>query len=185
MKGTACRVQGAEGDSETARLLSIDIKNRAENVMIVDGGNDLGRLARIGSVTVSKLFATYRLYQTLFQMTSTVQARLKPEVGFPDVLRAAFPCGSITGAPKHYMMELIAELENHSRAGQLVGRDRLGRRSVGPGRLSATSAFQRGDPHARPWGKEGTSGGEAASPGASAPASCSTARPTMSSKSVF
>ncbi len=115
MKGTACRVQGAEGDSETARLLSIDIKNRAENVMIVDLlRNDLGRLARIGSVTVSKLFAI-EPYQTLFQMTSTVQARLKPEVGFPDVLRAAFPCGSITGAPKHHTMQLISGLETTPR----------------------------------------------------------------------
>lgn len=115
MKGTACRVQGAEGDSETARMLSIDVKNRAENVMIVDLlRNDLGRLAQIGSVTVSKLFAI-EPYNTLFQMTSTVQARLRPEIGFPDVLRAAFPCGSITGAPKHHTMQLIAGLETTPR----------------------------------------------------------------------
>ncbi|MGJ7506687.1 chorismate-binding protein [Variovorax sp. GT1P44] len=115
MKGTACRVQGAEGDSETARMLSIDVKNRAENVMIVDLlRNDLGRLAQIGSVAVSKLFSI-EPYNTLFQMTSTVQARLKPEVGFPDVLRAAFPCGSITGAPKHHTMQLIAGLETTPR----------------------------------------------------------------------
>jgi para-aminobenzoate synthetase/4-amino-4-deoxychorismate lyase len=105
MKGTASRAQGAEGDSETARLLSIDVKNRAENVMIVDLlRNDLGRLAQVGSVKVAELFAI-EPYNTLFQMTSTVQARLKPEVGFPEVLRAVFPCGSITGAPKHHTMQ--------------------------------------------------------------------------------
>ncbi|CAN5874408.1 bifunctional anthranilate synthase component I family protein/class IV aminotransferase [soil metagenome] len=115
MKGTASRVQGAEGDSETARHLSIDIKNRAENLMIVDLlRNDLGRLAQIGSVKVPELFSI-EPYSTVFQMTSTVQARLKPDVGFPEVLRAAFPCGSITGAPKHHTMQLIAGLETTPR----------------------------------------------------------------------
>ena len=115
MKGTASRAEGAEGDSETARLLSIDIKNRAENVMIVDLlRNDLGRLARVGSVKVAELFAI-EPYNTLFQMTSTVQAHLKPEVRFPEVLRAVFPCGSITGAPKHHTMQLISGLETTPR----------------------------------------------------------------------
>ena len=115
MKGTAARVAGAEGDSETARHLSIDTKNRAENLMIVDLlRNDLGRLAQVGSVRVPELFAI-EPYSTVFQMTSTVQARLKPDVGFADVLRAAFPCGSITGAPKHHTMQLIAGLETTPR----------------------------------------------------------------------
>ena len=115
MKGTAHRALDAEGDSETARHLAIDAKNRAENVMIVDLlRNDLGRLAQIGSVKVAQLFEI-EPYSTLFQMTSTVQARLRPEVGFAEVLRAAFPCGSITGAPKHHTMELISELESTSR----------------------------------------------------------------------
>ncbi len=115
MKGTAARVAGAEGDSETARHLSIDIKNRAENLMIVDLlRNDLGRLAQVGSVSVPELFAV-EPYSTVFQMTSTVQARLRPEFGFGDVLRAAFPCGSITGAPKHHTMQLIAGLETTPR----------------------------------------------------------------------
>ena len=115
MKGTAARVAGAEGDSETARRLSIDTKNRAENLMIVDLlRNDLGRLAQVGSVRVPELFAIER-YSTVFQMTSTVQARLKPGVGFADVLRAAFPCGSITGAPKHHTMQLIAGMETTPR----------------------------------------------------------------------
>jgi para-aminobenzoate synthetase / 4-amino-4-deoxychorismate lyase len=110
MKGTAARHTPPEGDSETARLLSLDTKNRAENLMIVDLlRNDLGRIAQIGSVRVPELFAV-EPHSTLFQMTSTVQARLRPEIGFADVLRAVFPCGSITGAPKRHTMALIREL---------------------------------------------------------------------------
>ncbi len=115
MKGTATRVATPEGDSETARHLSIDTKNRAENLMIVDLlRNDLGRVAEVGSVKVPELF-TIEHYPTLFQMTSTVQARLKAGVGLAELLRAVFPCGSITGAPKHHTMELIAELETTPR----------------------------------------------------------------------
>ena len=115
MKGTASRITGAEGDSETARHLSIDTKNRAENLMIVDLlRNDLGRIARTGSVRVPELFSI-EPYSTVFQMTSTVQAALRPEIGLPDVLRAVFPCGSITGAPKHHTMQLIAGLESTPR----------------------------------------------------------------------
>ena len=120
MKGTAPRAhtlrqQALEGDSETARLLSIDIKNRAENLMIVDLlRNDLGRIAQTGSVKVPALFEI-EPYATVFQMTSTVQARLKAGVGMPALLRAVFPCGSITGAPKHHTMELIAALETTPR----------------------------------------------------------------------
>jgi para-aminobenzoate synthetase / 4-amino-4-deoxychorismate lyase len=115
MKGTASRIADAEGDSETARHLSIDTKNRAENLMIVDLlRNDLGRLAQTGSVSVPELFAT-EPYSTVFQMTSTVNALLRPEVGFTDILRAALPCGSITGAPKHHTMQLIAGLETTPR----------------------------------------------------------------------
>ncbi|MFT3956161.1 MAG: aminodeoxychorismate synthase component I [Piscinibacter sp.] len=115
MKGTASRYTAPEGDSETARLLSLDIKNRAENLMIVDLlRNDLGRVAEIGSVKVPELFAI-EPYSTVFQMTSTVQARLRPSIGMPELLRAIFPCGSITGAPKHHTMQLIAGLESTPR----------------------------------------------------------------------
>ncbi len=115
MKGTASRIRAPEADSETARHLSLDIKNRAENLMIVDLlRNDLGRVAQIGSVKVPDLFAI-EPYSTVFQMTSTVQARVRPDVGVPELLRAVFPCGSITGAPKHHTMELIAELESTPR----------------------------------------------------------------------
>jgi len=115
MKGTAARVDAPEGDSEMARLLSVDTKNRAENVMIVDLlRNDIGRVACTGSVKVPTLFAI-EPYATVFQMTSTVQAALRPGVGMPELLRAVFPCGSITGAPKHRTMEWIARLESTPR----------------------------------------------------------------------
>ncbi|OYT98454.1 MAG: hypothetical protein CFE40_10900 [Burkholderiales bacterium PBB1] len=115
MKGTASRTFTPEADSETARHLSLDVKNRAENLMIVDLlRNDLGRIAKTGSVQVPELFAI-EPYSTVFQMTSTVQARVRPEVDFPALLRAVFPCGSITGAPKHHTMEWIARLESTPR----------------------------------------------------------------------
>jgi len=115
MKGTAPRSRAPEGDSEMARWLADDEKNRAENLMIVDLlRNDLGRVARIGTVRVPDLF-TIESHPTVFQMTSTVQARLAPELSFAELLRATFPCGSITGAPKHHTMELIAQLESTPR----------------------------------------------------------------------
>jgi para-aminobenzoate synthetase / 4-amino-4-deoxychorismate lyase len=115
MKGTASRLSVPESDSEAARLLQQDIKNRAENLMIVDLlRNDLGRVARIGSVRVPALFSV-EPYATVFQMTSTVQAELAPGTHMPALLRALYPCGSITGAPKHHTMDLIAGLESTPR----------------------------------------------------------------------
>ena len=115
MKGTAPRTAAPEGDSETARLLHEDVKNRAENLMIVDLlRNDLGRIATIGSVEVPELFRI-EPYATVFQMTSSVQARRRESVGLAELLRALFPCGSITGAPKRKTMEWIAALETAPR----------------------------------------------------------------------
>ena len=111
MKGTAPRAGVPEGDSETARLLHEDVKNRAENLMIVDLlRNDLGRIAQTGSVRVPELFRV-EPYSTVFQMTSQVEARRRADVGLAALLRALFPCGSITGAPKRRTMEWIAALE--------------------------------------------------------------------------
>ena len=111
MKGTAPRTAAPEGDSETARLLHEDVKNRAENLMIVDLlRNDLGRIATIGSVKVPELFRI-EPYATVFQMTSAVEAHRRESVGLAELLRALFPCGSITGAPKRKTMEWIAALE--------------------------------------------------------------------------
>jgi para-aminobenzoate synthetase / 4-amino-4-deoxychorismate lyase len=115
MKGTAARSRAPEGDSETARLLHEDTKNRAENLMIVDLlRNDLGRISEIGSVKVPELFRV-EPYATVFQMTSTIEARRRDDIGLADLLRALFPCGSITGAPKHRTMEWIAALESGPR----------------------------------------------------------------------
>jgi len=115
MKGTAARADSPAADLGAAQRLALDPKARAENLMIVDLlRNDLGRIALTGSVRVSGLFAV-EPYASMFQMTSTVHARVRPDVGFGDVLRAVFPCGSITGAPKRHTMALIAQLERSPR----------------------------------------------------------------------
>jgi para-aminobenzoate synthetase/4-amino-4-deoxychorismate lyase len=115
MKGTARRGRTTREDREIADWLANDAKNRSENLMIVDlVRNDLGRIARFGTVRAENLFAVER-YPTLWQMTSTVSAELRPEARFQDIFRALFPCGSITGAPKVRAMQLIAELEGAPR----------------------------------------------------------------------
>lgn len=115
MKGTAARGGDAEADARAARSLAADSKNRAENLMIVDLlRNDIGRIACTGSVTVPALFDVER-YATVLQMTSSIEATLPADTGFPAVLRALFPCGSITGAPKRRTMELIDALETGPR----------------------------------------------------------------------
>ncbi|HEY8025836.1 MAG TPA: chorismate-binding protein [Burkholderiaceae bacterium] len=111
MKGTAAAGSDDSENVQRAAGLAADPKNRAENLMIVDLlRNDLGRVAETGSVQVSKLFDVTR-YADVLQMTSTVQACLRPELGLAQVMRALFPCGSITGAPKHRSMQIIRELE--------------------------------------------------------------------------
>ncbi|MFT4434056.1 aminodeoxychorismate synthase component I [Caballeronia sp. 15715] len=108
MKGTAPR----SADPEWLRL---DPKNRAENVMIVDLlRNDMSRVAVTGSVQVPRLFSV-EPYKSVWQMTSTVEARLLLNTTFADILRALLPCGSITGAPKHKTMQLIDALESTPR----------------------------------------------------------------------
>ena len=115
MKGTAPRGRWAEEDAAIAEGLYQSEKNRAENVMIVDLlRNDLARLSVPGGVSVPKLFSIER-YPTLFQMTSTIAARTRPEVTLEDIFAALFPCGSVTGAPKIKAMEIIAALERTPR----------------------------------------------------------------------
>ncbi|HEY1610951.1 MAG TPA: aminodeoxychorismate synthase component I [Paraburkholderia sp.] len=115
MKGTAARVADTEADRRAADFLANDPKNRAENVMIVDLlRNDLSRVAQTGSVHVPALFSV-EPYASVWQMTSTVEATLRERTSFADVLRALFPCGSITGAPKHRTMQLIDALEHGPR----------------------------------------------------------------------
>lgn len=115
MKGTRRRGRWAEEDRMQACALRNSPKDRAENVMIVDMlRNDLGRVSETGSVRTPVLWDVER-YETVLQMTSTVRSRLRSGVGVSDVLRAAFPCGSVTGAPKVRTMEIISELEDSPR----------------------------------------------------------------------
>lgn len=110
MKGTAPRHADPAEDERLGQALLASGKNRAENLMIVDLlRNDLGRLAEPGSVQVDALFSMER-YPTVWTMTSTVSA-LAPRASLEDVLRALFPCGSITGAPKVAAMRRIRQME--------------------------------------------------------------------------
>jgi len=111
MKGTAVRHTDAAADVAAVTALMTDAKQRAENLMIVDLlRNDLSRVAVPGSVKVPALFEV-ESYPTVHQMTSTITAKLRADLAATDVLRALFPCGSITGAPKIRAMDIIAEVE--------------------------------------------------------------------------
>jgi len=115
MKGTASRSSDPQQDQTAADFLATDPKNRAENVMIVDLlRNDLSRVAETGTVRTPALFSV-EPYQSVWQMTSTVTATMRARTSFADVLRALFPCGSITGAPKHKTMQLIEQIESTPR----------------------------------------------------------------------
>ncbi|MDP1980104.1 aminodeoxychorismate synthase component I [Undibacterium sp.] len=115
MKGTAAATGDAEQDKRLATELAADSKNRAENLMIVDLlRNDLGRIAKTGTVRVPKLFEVNR-FSSVLQMTSTVEADLQDGLNLEKILTALFPCGSITGAPKHRTMQIIRELEAEPR----------------------------------------------------------------------
>ncbi len=111
MKGTAPRDPDPVRDAAIAAALQASEKDRAENLMIVDLlRNDIARLSEVGSVKVPALFAMER-YSTVHQMTSTIEGRLTGQPGFGDLMRALFPCGSVTGAPKIRAMEVIREVE--------------------------------------------------------------------------
>jgi para-aminobenzoate synthetase/4-amino-4-deoxychorismate lyase len=115
MKGTAPRGKNSSEDARLKTWLTMDEKQRAENLMIVDLlRNDLGRIAKIGTVEVTDLF-TVETYRSVHQMTSGITAELRGGVGFSDILKALFPCGSVTGAPKVRAMEIIRELEGEPR----------------------------------------------------------------------
>lgn len=115
MKGTAPRAASPAQDTARQDWLRTDEKSCAENLMIVDLlRNDLGRICEVGSVTVEALFDVER-YPTVHQMTSSITGRLKPATAIGDVVRALFPCGSVTGAPKVKAMEVIRTLETDPR----------------------------------------------------------------------
>jgi para-aminobenzoate synthetase component I len=111
IKGTVRRGKTPQEDSANARELCSSIKDHAENMMIVDlERNDLGRVCRYGSVRVSEL-AILETFPTVFHLTSTIVGRLNADKNRYDLLKATFPGGSITGAPKVRAMEIIDELE--------------------------------------------------------------------------
>ena len=115
MKGTVQRGRTEVEDEELSRWLQNSAKNRAENVMIVDLlRNDLGKVSVPGSVHVSSLFDLER-FETVWQMTSTVEATLHPRTTLAELIGALFPCGSVTGAPKIRTMQIIRELERFPR----------------------------------------------------------------------
>ncbi len=115
MKGTRPRGQTDAEDATLAEELATSVKDKAENLMIVDlMRNDLSRVAKAGSVQVDAPFAV-ESYPTVHQMVSTVRASLQAGKGAADLVRAIFPCGSITGAPKIRAMELISEVERDAR----------------------------------------------------------------------
>jgi para-aminobenzoate synthetase / 4-amino-4-deoxychorismate lyase len=115
MKGTRPRGLNPEADAALAAELAASVKERAENLMIVDLlRNDLSRVAEAGSVRVEHPFAV-ESYPTVHTMTTTIKAQLAPGQSAADLIRALFPCGSITGAPKIRAMELIDLVERDSR----------------------------------------------------------------------
>lgn len=115
IKGTLPRLPQDAADREQAQKLANSPKDRAENLMIVDlMRNDIGRVALPGSVKVPELFVV-EPFPAVHHLVSTVTARLPPTRHACDLLRAAFPGGSITGAPKVRAMEIIDELEPHRR----------------------------------------------------------------------
>ena len=115
IKGTRPRGKNAEEDERLKTELLMSEKDRAENVMIVDLlRNDLGRICEFGSVKVEKL-CDFEQHPTLFHLVSTITGNLRENMKFSDIIRAVFPCGSITGAPKIRTMQIIDRLETAAR----------------------------------------------------------------------
>ena len=115
MKGTLDRGRDLREDMRNMDRLNQSLKNRSENVMIVDLlRNDLGRISRAGTVRTKKLFEVER-YETLLQMISVVKSKLKKDISLYDLFKAIFPSGSVTGAPKISTMKIINSLEGEPR----------------------------------------------------------------------
>ncbi len=116
IKGTFKRdLTDAEADNQLKSQLQLSKKDRSENVMIVDlVRNDLSRICKEGSVKVDELFGVYTFPQ-VHQMISTISGELQEDIHFADMLKASFPMGSMTGAPKRKVMELIEQYEKTKR----------------------------------------------------------------------
>ncbi len=116
IKGTAARGKNADEDAQNKALLASSDKERSENIMIVDlVRNDLSKVAEKGSVHVKELCGVYT-FPKVHQLISTVCCIVKQDVNFLDIIRALFPMGSMTGAPKISAMKLIEEHENFRRS---------------------------------------------------------------------
>jgi para-aminobenzoate synthetase/4-amino-4-deoxychorismate lyase len=115
MKGTLQRGYNKADDSLAEYTLKNGEKNRAENLMILDLlRNDMGRISEFGTVRLRKLFSVEK-YETLLQMTSEIESKLREDISFSGIIKNIFPCGSVTGAPKISTMKIINELENEER----------------------------------------------------------------------
>lgn len=115
MKGTAARGASSEEDEAIKEQMLADEKTLAENRMIVDLlRNDISHVSEAGTLSVPKLFEI-ETYPTVHQMVSHVRAKLLPDAGLPEIMRALFPCGSITGAPKLSAMTILHKLESGPR----------------------------------------------------------------------
>ena len=115
IKGTRPRGETPEKDKTLKQKLANSAKDKSENVMIADlVRNDLSKIASPGSVKADELFTIYS-FPTVHQMISTISAQVKDETSFTDILRATFPMGSMTGAPKISAMKLIEQFENFKR----------------------------------------------------------------------
>ena len=143
IKGTSPRGKNATEDEALKRALLSSEKDIAENTMIVDLlRNDLGRVCEYGSVRVEKL-CDLEEHPTLFHLVSTISGRLRTDTNFSEILRALFPCGSITGAPKISTMRIIDELEPDARGLSMgaIGVRIQGPRSKVQSPISAHSSF--------------------------------------------
>lgn len=115
IKGTSEKFEDYSKNQESRLHLANSIKERAEHIMIVDlVRNDLSKISKPGTVLVDELFAIYE-YKQVNQMISTISGELTPGTSFIDIIKATYPMGSMTGAPKHIVMKFIEELEAASR----------------------------------------------------------------------
>ena len=154
IKGTAPRHTDPEADAAAAERLRTDTKERAENVMITDlVRNDLSRVAAPGTVEVDELCGIHS-FRNVHQMVSTVSCSVRPDAGFSDILRATFPMGSMTGAPKLRAMEITAETEPVMRglySGTLGWAEPNGKGDVGDFHLNVVIRTAVADPASGRW----------------------------------